>query len=137
MAAFVRGRYDFTAPTKDDAKDPRCAARFQSWIHDPFWCAMKVDDCLGFNRPDALLGDAYRSLFGSWTYDTKKITCPVYVFPGEFDIDMGSSNPYAADFVKACVPHAVVEVIPGSGHASVVSPNEDTRERIAKAIAGM
>ena len=46
---------------------------------------MKVDDCLGFNRPDALLGDAYRSLFGAWPFDVTKITCPVYIFSGEGD----------------------------------------------------
>ena len=51
-------KYNFSAPIKDDAKDPRCATRFQEWMNDPFWVAMKVDDCLGFNRPEALLGDA-------------------------------------------------------------------------------
>lgn len=131
------GRYDFTAPTKDDRNDPRAAPRWKEWTSDPFWVQMKVDDCLGFNRPDALLGDAYRSLFGSWPYDVKKIKCPVYIYPAEFDKDMGSTAPHAANFVKQCVPHAVVEPIPGCGHASTVCPTEATRARIVKALAAM
>ena len=46
---------------------------------------MKVDDSLGFNRPDALLGDAYRSLFRTWPFDVTEITCPVYIYSGEGD----------------------------------------------------
>jgi len=127
-------KYDFTAPTKDDSKDPRCAPRWREWIQDPFWVQMKVDDHLGFNRSDALLGDAYRTLFKAWPHDVKKIACPVHAFSGEFDKDMGSTSPYAAEFVKACVPHAVVEFIRGCGHASTVFPTEATRSRIQKAL---
>jgi pimeloyl-ACP methyl ester carboxylesterase len=130
-------KYDFSAPIKDDSKDKRCAPRFQAWINDPFWVQMKVDDCLGFNRPDGLLGDAYRSLFGSWPLDVKKIKCPVFIFSGEFDKDMGSTSPHAADFVQQCVPHAQKEFIPGCGHASTVCPTQATRDRIVKALEAM
>merc|ERR1719231_1015641 len=106
-------------------------------MSDPFWVSMKVDDCLGFNRPEALLGDAYRTLFGAWPYDVKKITCPVYVYPAAYDVDMGSTSPYAGDFVKQCVPHAIVETIPGCGHASTVDPGPATQARIVKAVAVM
>ena len=53
------------------------------------------------------------------------------------DQDMGSSAPYAANFIKRCVPHAVVEMIPGCGHASTVCPTEATRDRIVHALEAM
>ena len=98
---------------------------------------MKVDDHLGFNRPDALLGDAYRTLFGAWPLDVKKIKCPTFLYPSEFDKDMGSTSPYAADFVQQCVPHAVRETTPGCGHSSSVCPTQATRDRIVKALETM
>ena len=117
-------KYNFAAPIKDDAKDPRCATRFQEWMNDPFWVAMKVDDCLGFNRPEALLGDAYRTLFGAWPYDIKQIKCPVYIYPSSFDVDMGSTNPHATTFLKVCgppVPHRHSIPYANSRHQAVVS----------------
>ena len=51
--------------------------------------------------------------------------------------DMGSSAPYTSQFLQQMVPHAVVEMIPGCGHASTVGPDELTRSQILKAIPNM
>ena len=52
-------------------------------------------------------------------------------------VDMGSTSPHAADFVKQCVPHAVLDTILGSGHASTVDPCGDASARIVKAVKAM
>ena len=51
--------------------------------------------------------------------------------------DMGSSAPYTSEFLQQMVPHAVVEFIPGCGHASTVGADELTRSQIIKAVSNM
>lgn len=135
VKAFAK--YDFAMMLKYDHDDKRCAPRFQEMTKDHFWICCKVDSCRSFTRPEAQLGDAYRTLFRKWPYDVCSIKCPVCVFQGEFDSDMGSSAPASPEFVKRCVPHAEVEFIPGCGHASTFGPVELTRSQIIAAVGKM
>lgn len=128
------GKYDLSPKMDPDAKRKECEPRFKEWTSDPFWVCVAVDDARAFTKPFGQIGDAYRSLFQPWQYDVANIKCPVYNFQGEFDNDMGSSAPHSSEFLQQMVPHAVIEFIPGCGHASTVGPDEGTRSRILKAV---
>merc|ERR1719231_1501250 len=121
-----------------DSKHPKIStAAWSDFCQDNFWVCTKGDSMRGNNRGNALMGDAYRSLFNAWKYDISEVKCPTYIFQGQYDEDMGSSNPAAPEFVKQMIPHAVYEEIPGAGHMSCTGPNDHTRKLILKAVENM
>ena len=126
--------YKFDMGWKEESTRPGCAARWKDFTEDHFWVCCKVDSFLAFDRKEAIYGDAWRSLCGAWGYDITKIKCPVSIHQGQDDYDMGSSAPYAPNFIKQCIPHADLEFIPGCGHVAVFGPQDLTRGQIIKAI---
>merc|ERR1711988_112131 len=131
-------KYDFSDMLGDDSTNPGTrAGAWPDFCKDNFWVCTKVDSCRGNKNPQALMGDAYRSLFNPWTFDISTVKCPVYVFQGEFDTDMGSANPAAPESIKLLIPHTVYEVLPGMGHMTCTGPNDSTRNAITKAASKM
>lgn len=127
-------KYDF----KDNvAAEMKCTQGWDEMKEDKFWISSLVTSLRANTDPDGIIGDACRTLFGKWPFDVRKITCPVYMFHGTKDSDMGSTYPVAPDFAKSLIKHASLEEIYGFGHIACVGPNNRTQSQIIKAVGAM
>lgn len=115
-----------------ESKLKKCKPEFANFKADNFWVNCKVDSFLGMHNPQPQLDDAVRSLCQQWHYDIKTIKCPMTITQGAGDYDMGSSAPFAPNFIKQCIPHADLQFVEGCGHVCVWSPTERTRDRVQK-----
>lgn len=139
FVSFIKSnkKFNFKECFQRESSLPKCKIGWGKFEKDPFWVCSKVDSFLAYNRADALLGDAYRSLCRPWMFDISEIKCPVFIYQGDGDYDMGSSAPAAPNFIKEMIPHAELEFVEGTGHVCVVGPQEHTRNQIIKSVQAM
>jgi len=137
-------KYDFKANLKDEIA--HAPIGFAEYSKDPFWVSTTVCSWQAFTEPSGILTDANMCLFAGTHglhagvrghQDITQVKCPVYVYHGDKDVDLGTKYPGAVDYMKACYPNAVVEVAENVGHVCIVGPNEATRDRYMKAIGAM
>lgn len=146
--AKLGGRYEFKEHLKHEAKTPF----FPTYAADPFWVSTTVESWRAFDRPAGILRDAEMCLFGgthgatiggAWAH--RDVTsagvggCPVFVYHGDADYDLGTKYPGAVDALRATYgERARVEVVRGGvGHVLVLGPTEQTRARIKAAVGAM
>lgn len=96
----------------------------------------QVDSYLANWNPNAIMGDAYRSLCNDWKFDVRQITCPIFIYQGDADYAQGA-KPESAKFIKQLHPEATLEWVKGCGHVCVLGPEDDFQARIVKAVAAM
>ncbi|CAD7964092.1 unnamed protein product [Amoebophrya sp. A120] len=126
--------YDFKLAFSRESTLPTCKIGWEKLKADPFWVCTKVDSFLAYNRGDALMGDAARSLFNPWMFDISEISMPVYIFQGAGDYDMGSSAPAAPEFVHSMIKGSKMTLVDGYGHVCITGPNELFREQLSSSV---
>lgn len=140
FAAFGKQaqKYDFKNCLQEEATSAKCKPVWAELKEDPFWVCTKVDSYLANHDPQALLGDANRSLCSAWLYDLERIpkTLPIHIHQGRGDYAMGA-RPASAEFLKEILPWSELEWVDGCGHVGITGPNERFRGQVARAIAKM
>ena len=137
-------KYDFKENVKEEMH--KAPVGYELFKADPFWVSAQIVSWQAFHDPSGILTDAEMCLFAGTHglvagvrghQEVSNIKCPIYVYHGEKDFDMGTREPGASKYFRHLWPGAVIEVIPGLGHICVIGPNEETRARFAKAVAAM
>eukprot|EP00746_Dinoflagellata_sp_MGD_P124921 gnl/MRDRNA2_/MRDRNA2_59587_c0_seq1.p1 gnl/MRDRNA2_/MRDRNA2_59587_c0~~gnl/MRDRNA2_/MRDRNA2_59587_c0_seq1.p1 ORF type:complete len:351 (+),score=66.57 gnl/MRDRNA2_/MRDRNA2_59587_c0_seq1:82-1134(+) len=132
-------KYDYKEGLSEESKHGPTG--FSKYKSDMFWISSTVDSWKSFKDPNGILIDANISLFADpknpGHQDVEQIKCPVYVYHGDKDFDMGTKAPGAIDYYKALYPNAVVETIEGYAHVCTIGPNPETQERFKKAVKNM
>mmetsp|Transcript_10605 Transcript_10605/g.25886 ORF Transcript_10605/g.25886 Transcript_10605/m.25886 type:complete len:342 (+) Transcript_10605:93-1118(+) len=139
FGSFVKtnAQYKFETCFKEESSKPTCRVGWELFKNDPFWVCSKVDSFQAYNRPEALMGDAYRSLFSPWMFDIAEIKMPVFIHQGAGDYDMGSTAPHAPNFVKEVIAHAQVTLVEGYGHVCITGPTDLFRSQLRSAVEAM
>mmetsp|Transcript_35556 Transcript_35556/g.89742 ORF Transcript_35556/g.89742 Transcript_35556/m.89742 type:complete len:350 (-) Transcript_35556:65-1114(-) len=136
--------FDFKENVKDEMKHGPIG--YKEYAQDPFWVSTTVASWCAFTDSDGILTDANMCLFAGTHglkvgvrghQDITQVKCPVYLFHGEKDVDLGTKYPGAVDYLKHCYPNIVVETLPDVGHICVVGPNQASRDRFLRAIGAM
>ena len=137
-------RYDFKENVKEEMR--KAPAGYQLFKNDPFWVSAQIYSWQAFHTPAGILTDADMCLFAGTHglvaglrghQEVANIKCPIYVYHGEKDFDLGTRHPGATNYFRHLWPDAVIEVIPDVGHICVIGPTEETQARFAKAVAAM
>lgn len=134
-------KYDYKEGLQEELKHgPTGFAKYKA---DPFWISSTVDSWKSFKDTNGILIDANVSLFAGahgkpdGHQDVEQIKCPIYVYHGDKDFDMGTKAPGAIDYYKVLYPNAVFEVLEGYAHVCTIGPNPETQELFKKAVSKM
>lgn len=145
--AKSNGRHDFERGVQDERKHAPKA--YEELIKDPFWVSTKVESWMAFSRPEQALGilkDAEMTIFAgthglkagvNGHQDLTTIKSPVYIYLGDKDVDIGTTYKGSIDYYRRLYPKAEIETLEGYGHSTVFGPNEQTKRRFIKAVAGI